>query len=89
MEKILGGESHAWNTIEPYELFHWLMNTTDPDVSDAVRKVRGHAHDPSEKNWEAVPKILQCLEGTMERLFVVGKRLPLLRVTPRTKRIDD
>lgn len=44
---------------------------TMPDISDDVRSVAAHSHDPFLGHWSAVMKILVYLKGTrgMELIF--------------------
>lgn len=45
----------------------WLTNTTCPHISiSVVQAVVRCAHDPSERHWGPVTKILQYLKGTKE-----------------------
>ena len=37
---------------------------TRPDISNAVRNVARHAHDPTPQHWEAVRYMLRCLHDT-------------------------
>ena len=54
----------------------WIANATRPDISNAVREVARHAHDPSLRHWEAALKIVQYLKGTRE-LGITYKKSPL------------
>ena len=42
----------------------WVSNQTRPDISNAVRAVARHSHDPKAKHWKAAVKILKYLRGT-------------------------
>ena len=37
---------------------------TRPDIASAVRAVARQAHDPAERHWRAVRKIISYLDGT-------------------------
>ena len=41
----------------------WLANMTRPDIANAVRAVARHAHNPSERHWRAVQRILMYLKS--------------------------
>ena len=45
----------------------WIANATRPDISNAVREVARHVHDPSEPHWSAALKIVKYLKGTRDR----------------------
>ena len=57
----------------------WISNATRPDISNAVREVARHAHDPSEKHWRAVLRIIEYLRGTRDK-GIVYKRSPACRL---------
>ena len=42
----------------------WLGGMTRPDITNAVRAVARQAHDPAERHWRAVCKIISYLNGT-------------------------
>ena len=42
----------------------WLGGMTRPDIANAVRAVARQAHDPAEKHWRAVRKIIAYLSKT-------------------------
>ena len=42
----------------------WLSTMTRPDISKAVRAVARHFHNPTDRHWEAVLKIMAYLHGT-------------------------
>lgn len=42
----------------------WVANQTRPDISNAVRAVARHSHNPKMKHWKAAMKILKYLRGT-------------------------
>ena len=39
----------------------WLGGMTRPDIANAVRAVARQAHDPAERHWRVVRKIILCL----------------------------
>ncbi|CAN0002635.1 unnamed protein product [Hapterophycus canaliculatus] len=41
----------------------WLVTMTRPDIANAVRAVARHSHNPTERHWKAVLKIVQSLLG--------------------------
>ena len=42
----------------------WLSTMTRPDITNAVRAVVRYAHEPTERLWQAIMKILSYLNGT-------------------------
>ena len=36
----------------------WIANQTRPDISNAVRAVARHLHEPKKRHWKAAQKIL-------------------------------
>ena len=44
----------------------WLGGMTRPDIANAVRAVARQAHDPAERHWRAVRKIIACLNKTKD-----------------------
>ena len=42
----------------------WLSTMTRPDIINAVRAVERYAHEPTEKLWQAIIKIVSYLNGT-------------------------
>ena len=42
----------------------WLSTMTLPDITNAVRAVTRYAHEPTERLWQAIMKILSYLNGT-------------------------
>ena len=42
----------------------WLSTMTRPDISNVVRAVAHHSHNPTNRNWKAVLKIMAYLHGT-------------------------
>ena len=57
----------------------WLSTMTRLDISNAVRAVARHSHNPTERRWQAVLKILVYLYGTgfIGLTFVRGSGLDL------------
>ena len=42
----------------------WVGGMTRHDIANAVRAVARQAHDPAERHWRAVCKIMSYLNGT-------------------------
>ena len=42
----------------------WIANQTRPDISNAVRAVARHSHEPKKNHWKAAQKILNYLLET-------------------------
>ena len=42
----------------------WIANQTRPDISNAVRAVARHSHEPQKIHGKAAQKILNCLLET-------------------------
>ena len=42
----------------------WLSTMTRPDITNTVRTVARYAHEPSERLWQAIMKILSYLNET-------------------------
>ena len=57
----------------------WLSTMTRPDISNAVRAVARHSHNPTDRHWKAVMKIMTYLHGTrgMGLTFVRGSGLDM------------
>ena len=57
----------------------WVGGLIRPDIANAVRAVARQAHDPSERHWRAVCKIISYLNGTkkLELVFSKGGDLKL------------
>ena len=57
----------------------WLSTMTRPDISNAVRAVARHSHNPTDGHWKAVLKIMTYLHGTrgMSLTFLRGSGLDL------------
>ncbi|CAM9711803.1 unnamed protein product [Sphacelaria rigidula] len=44
----------------------WLATITGPDIANSVRALARQSHDPCERHWEAVVKVLKYLNETKE-----------------------
>ena len=57
----------------------WLSTMTRPDISNAVRAVARHSHDPTDRHRKAVLKIMGYLHGTSDvgLAFLMGSGLDL------------
>ena len=44
----------------------WLCGMTQPDIANAVRTVARRGHDPAERHWRAVRKIIAYLNKTKD-----------------------
>ena len=57
----------------------WLSTMTRPDISNAVRTVARHSHNPAGRHWKAVLKIMANFHRTrgMGLTFVRGSALDL------------
>ncbi|CAM9949757.1 unnamed protein product, partial [Sphacelaria rigidula] len=44
----------------------WLTTVTRPDIANLVRALARQSHDPCERHWEAVMKVLKYLNETKE-----------------------
>ena len=53
-----------WAVREAVRSLMWLSTMTRPDITNAVRVVARYAHEPSERLWQAMMKILSYLNGT-------------------------
>lgn len=42
----------------------WVANMSRPDISNAVREVARHVHDPKDRYWQALPNTVRYLKGT-------------------------
>ena len=51
----------------------WLGGITRPDIANAVRTVARQAHDPAERHWRAVRKIIAYLIKTKDLGLVFAK----------------
>ena len=68
-----------WPYREAVGSLMWLSNMTRPDISNAVRAVARHSHNPTDRDWKAVLKTMPYLHGTrgMGLAFTRGSRLDL------------
>ena len=57
----------------------WIANATRPDISNAVREVARHSHDPSKKHWRAALKIIEYLKET-RTMGITYKKSPSCRL---------
>ena len=53
-----------WPVREAIGSLMWLSTMTRPDITNAVRAVARYAHEPTERLWLAIMKILSYLNGT-------------------------
>ena len=51
----------------------WVGDLIRPDIANAVRAVARQAHDPAERHWRAVCKIISYLNGTKKLRLVFSK----------------
>ena len=51
----------------------WVGGMTRPDIANAVRAVARQAHDPAERHWRAVCKVISYLNGTTKLGLVFSK----------------
>ena len=51
----------------------WVGGMTRPDIVNAVRAAVRQAHDPAERHWRAVCKIISYLNGTKKLGLVFSK----------------
>ena len=68
-----------WPYREAVGSLMWLSTMTRPDISNAVRAVARHSHNPTDRHWKAVLKIMAYLQGKrgMGLTFVRGSGLDL------------
>ena len=69
----------------------WLATVTRPDVANAVRALARQSHDPCERHWEGVTKVLKYLNRTKGLGLTFQKGHDRLQffvtlTTPRRKR---
>ena len=65
LEARMEGESGGpWAYREAVGSLMWLVTMTRPDIANAVRAVARHSHNPTERHWKAVSKIIQYLLGS-------------------------
>ena len=50
-----------WPYMEAVGILMWLSTMTRPDISDAVRVVVRHSHNPTDRHWKAVLKNMAYL----------------------------
>ena len=55
----------------------WLSTMTRPDISNAVGAVAFHSHNPTDRHWKAVMKIMAYLHGTRGNGLTFGRGLEL------------
>ena len=53
-----------WPVREAFGSLMWLLTMARPDITNAVRAVARNAHEPTERLWQAIMKILSYLNGT-------------------------
>ena len=72
-----GEPGGGWPYREAVGSLMWLSTMTRPDISNAVRAVARHSHNPTERHWKAVLKIMEYLHGTrfLGLTFVRGSGL--------------
>ena len=77
--RVEGEPKGDWPYREAVGSLMWLSTMTRPDISNAVRAVARHSHNPTDRHWEAVLKIMAYLHGTrgMGLTFVRGSGLNL------------
>ena len=68
-----------WPVREAIGSLMWLSTMTRPDTTNAVRAVARYAHEPTERLWQAITKILSYLNGTksLGSTYVRGSGLSL------------
>ena len=67
LEARMEGESGGpWPYREAVGSLMWLVTMTRPDIANAVRAVARHSHNPTERHWKAVLKIIEYLLGSKE-----------------------
>ena len=68
-----------WPVREAVGSLIWLSTMTRPDIPNAVRAVARYAHEPTERLWQAITKILSYLNGTKSLgiTYVRGSSLSL------------
>ena len=74
-----GEPNGDWPYREGVGSLMWLSTMTRLDISNAVRAVARYSHNPTDKHWKAVLKIMAYLHGTrgMGLTFVRGSGLNL------------
>ena len=53
-----------WPVREAVGSLMWLSTMTRPDITNAMRAVARYAHEPTERLWQAIMKILSYLNRT-------------------------
>ena len=53
-----------WPLREAVGSLLWLSTMTRPDITNAVGAVARYAHEPTERLWKTIAKILSCMNGT-------------------------
>ena len=68
-----------WPYREAVGSLMWLSSMMRPDISNAVRAVARHYHNPTDRHWKAVLNIMAYLHGTrgMGLAFSRGSGLDL------------
>ena len=68
-----------WPVREAVGSLLWLSTMTKPDITNAVRAVARYAHEPTERLWKAITKILSYLNGTksLDITYVRGSGLSI------------
>ena len=68
-----------WPYREAVGSLMWLSTMTRPGISNAVRAVARHSHNPTDRHWKVVLTIMAYLHGTrgMELTFVRDSGLDL------------
>ena len=64
-----------WPVREAVVNLLWLSTMTRPEITNAVRAVARYAHTPTERLWQAIMKILSCLNGTALGSPMCGDRV--------------
>ena len=59
-----GEPNGDWPYREAVGSLMWLSTMTQPDISNAVRAVARHSHNPTDRHWKEVLKIMAYLHGT-------------------------
>ena len=74
-----GAPKGDWSYGEAVGSLMWLSTMTRPDISNAVRAVTRHSHNPTDRHWKSVLKIMAYLHGTrgMGLTFARGSGLNL------------
>ena len=72
-----------WPVREAVGSLMWLSTMTRPDITNTVRAVARYAHEPTERLWQAITKVLSYLNGTKSLgiTYVRGSGLSLIVCT--------